>query len=317
MRAIDPEEVLMSWWVTVVVLVGVAGVIAALLASSRRRPTAEVAEPAPERIAITLEIEAEDVEDPRVKRLVADAASRMFRMVPSLRQVEVRDKRGKVLDRPMRSGGDPLRVDPPPVGLVEPHTVRRPRSPSESGERLGDVAAMRSAATGALAGGWLRDVPEPEPRVLADRFDLADEIRERITDPDDAVALIAAILERSADGVRIEGGRLWVGDAIVFVIRTPPGASVTAGALARTFASFRASGASLGYVVVFGHMDPIDVRRRELLAPGFVHLGSDAVQRMADAAALGGDPLRSARGPAIAEQLAHPAGRPFPDDRRR
>jgi hypothetical protein len=43
-----------------------------------------------------------------------------------------------------------------------------------------------------------------------------------------------------------------------------------------------------------------DVHRREMLAPHVLHAGPDGIQRMADAVAVGADPLRFAVAPAVA-----------------
>lgn len=304
MEHIDEEVVTVTWWAVSLVAIAIAALTATATAYVvRRRRTEVTLGEQPSRITITLDIEADDAGDERVQRMVADAALRMFRVMPSLQEIEVRDSRGYVLGHRTRSGRQ-LPERTMSVNLFEPHTVRRPSSPSRWNDLPAPGVSERPGPMGAMVGRLLHKVPGTEPRALAERFDLSEGIRARITDPDDMADVIGAILEEGRHEVRRDQGMLRVADAIVYLIRTPPGATVTAGALTRAYTAFRASGAPHGYAVALGHVDPVDIRRRELLAPEFVHLGADAVQRMADAAALGADPLRWARAPAIGSQAA-------------
>ncbi len=61
-------------------------------------------------------------------------------------------------------------------------------------------------------------------------------------------------------------------------------------------------------MVTVGLLDPSDLRRREILAPNVHHVAHDGVQRMADAVAVGADPLAFALGKVVlAQQLDQPA----------
>jgi hypothetical protein len=97
----------------------------------------------------------------------------------------------------------------------------------------------------------------------------------------------------------VDGDLLHVGDTAVVVLR-PPGPTVTPEALNHAFLRIQQSGASRGLVVALGYLDVNEVRRREMLAPQVLHVGPEGVQRMADAVALGADPLRFAVAPALA-----------------
>jgi hypothetical protein len=61
--------------------------------------------------------------------------------------------------------------------------------------------------------------------------------------------------------------------------------------LARAYLHAQASGARAGLVILLGFADPEEIARREVAAPHVQHVGSRAIQRMADAVAIGADPL--------------------------
>jgi hypothetical protein len=69
--------------------------------------------------------------------------------------------------------------------------------------------------------------------------------------------------------------------------------------LNHAYRRFIQSGASRGVVLSAGFMQFLDVRRREFLDPALLHSGPEGIQRMADAVALGGNPMNFAAGPAL------------------
>jgi hypothetical protein len=69
--------------------------------------------------------------------------------------------------------------------------------------------------------------------------------------------------------------------------------------LNHAYRRFIQSGASRGVVLSPGFMPFLDVRRREFLDPALLHAGPEGIQRMADAAALGGNPMSFAAAPAL------------------
>jgi hypothetical protein len=74
---------------------------------------------------------------------------------------------------------------------------------------------------------------------------------------------------------------------------------ITAEMLNHAFLRVHGTGTERRLVVGFGCFDTWDVRRREIHAPDVRHVGPRGVQRMADAVALGIDPLRSVLGPPL------------------
>jgi hypothetical protein len=141
-------------------------------------------------------------------------------------------------------------------------------------------------------------------RAILDRFDLPNEVRMRAGQDPDEVDVIRAILETGGHRVEADGDLLTLEDLAIVVIRPPD----TAGhdALNRAYHRILDSGKARGLVVAPGLIDPLEIRRRELLVPEVLHVGPSAVQRMADAVALGGDPIRFAVAPALAASAGRP-----------
>lgn len=240
------------------------------------------------RAVVTLDVGAAAATSPAAGRLVDDAAGRVFATMPDATEVEVRDREGGVLGRRRRE--TPLEVDIPNE-LYEPH-ARADRTPDPR-DGLTDRGETLPAVD--------RDRPPPPgiARPLAERFELPDAVRSRLDDPDDAVALVRALLEAAGLTVERDGDVLSAGDAAVVVIPAPIGEPLTPDALNRAYRRFRDSGASRGVVVTPGFMDPTDVRRREVFVPSLLHAGPEGIQRMADAVELGADPVRFAAAPAF------------------
>ena len=120
-------------------------------------------------------------------------------------------------------------------------------------------------------------------------------VTDLVRDPDDPVDIVRAILEASGRPVEVEDDVLRSGEHFVAILGARTGRPVVPKALSDLYLRFRSSGATDGVVICLRHLDPVDVRRRELLAPELRHEGVDAIQAMADAVARGEDPLISGR----------------------
>ncbi len=69
-------------------------------------------------------------------------------------------------------------------------------------------------------------------------------------------------------------------------------------ALTDTFLKFQKSRASRAVAITAGHLGLREIERRQSLAPNLRYTGLSAVQRMADAVAVGANPLMFATNPA-------------------
>lgn len=239
------------------------------------------------RAVIVLDLTDVDATSAAAQRLVDEAASRAFAALPDAIEIEVRDQTGAVLGRRRRE--TPREVEIPP-DLYAPSTRRH------SGPDLSDIS--EPSGVGTLPS--VRQDPDPVEgahRQLAERFELPETVAARIDDPDDAVAIVRAILEAGGHGVEVDGDLIRAADHVVIVVRTPIGEPLGRELLNRAYLRFSESGAPRGILVTPGFMDPSDVRRREVFAPTFSHAGPDGIQRMADAVALRADPLRFAAAP--------------------
>jgi hypothetical protein len=140
------------------------------------------------------------------------------------------------------------------------------------------------------------DVHVPD-RPFADRFVLTDEVRAAVRDPERPIDLVAAILQVAGRPVERQGDVVVSGDTAVAIV--PHLAHGMEDAMTRAFMHIRDTAAERGVVIRLGYVDPDEVRRREGAAPDVRHVTADAIQRMADAVALGGDPIAFAIGPAV------------------
>ena len=256
----------------------------------RRAATSPAPPPAAEVIAsreiVTLDIGDVPPGNERVQRLVRDAASRVFVRSPAVAEVEVRSRSGTVVARVPAVAPLPRLESTPPMSLLEPHPLHRTGSP------VGTGGTGRSAAPGFDA----RERPVTR-RPLADTLDLTPEIRRRIRRSDDPVDVVRAILDAGGLSVRVDGEVITSGDVAIVVL--PAHTTYPPDALSHAYVRFLESHASEGIVLSFGYLDPENIRHREVLAPSLRHAGADAIQRMADAVALGADPLAFALGPAV------------------
>jgi hypothetical protein len=222
-----------------------------------------------------------------------DAAAQALRSHPDLEHVEVTTRSGKLLRRVERHvTAGPGGVVPPE--LAEPHRPST-HAPDPSGHLEGErevSAALPHYAERAESGAH---------STLADAFDLPQAVRARISDPDQAIGLVRAILEAGGVDVTVDGDVLRAGDQVVVVLPYALGKVVSSEDLNNAYMRFTQSRARRGVVVTPGLMSPVDLRRRHSMAPALLHAGPDGIQRMADAVALGADPLRFATGTALAE----------------
>jgi hypothetical protein len=144
-------------------------------------------------------------------------------------------------------------------------------------------------------------------RHFADRYELPESVRTLIRDPDDPVDVVRAVLEAAGGLPVVEGDTLKVG-GWALVILAPHDRVIHAAMLGHAFLRVEAAQATSGVVIMLGFADVEDVRRRETVAPHVVHVGPSAIQRMADAVALGLDPLRFVMLPTVGQRRRARAG---------
>jgi hypothetical protein len=232
---------------------------------------------------VVLPVRDADLDDPAIRRLVDDATRRALYADPEVTTVVVRSLDGVELGRLRRS--TPSAPEPfvdVPLPLREPHARHHP-GPHDP------IELDRAGATPTYARFSSEERPQPH-RSLADHFELSDDVRRRIADHEDAVAIVRAILETSGAPIHVDGPVITAYDRIMIVLRTPLYASVGHEDLSAAFLRFQRSGATRGVVVTPGALHHHDIRRREALAPAFRHAGADGIQRMADAVSVGADP---------------------------
>jgi hypothetical protein len=235
---------------------------------------------------VTLDLTVDDPDRPAVQRLVTDVARRALRADPELDEVEVRDRDGNVLGRLSR----PTPLPPPPAIADE---LREPRAAR-------DHTPQPVRPAGATA-----RLPEPDAEIdltvpgqpIADRLDLPASVRSRVRDPERPLDVIRAILEASGRPVRVERGTLVAGDTAIVVVS--PGSRAIDAELSDAFMRIQAANVARGVVVRLGYVDPALVRHREAAAPHVRHVTAEAIQRMADAVEVGGDPVEFAVGPLL------------------
>jgi hypothetical protein len=235
---------------------------------------------------IVLDLDIDDPDDPTVQRLVHDAGRRALVTDPDLDSVEVRSRSGTVLATVPRT--QPVRPEATIPDELHAHQHPRRHTP--------DPVAPAGATREARSRADQDDVHVPD-RPFADRFVLPDEVRGSVRDPDRAIDVVAAILEVAGRPVERQGDVIVSGDTAMAVVP-----HLTHGmdeALTRAFMHIRDTAAARGVVVRLGYVDPDEIRRREAAAPDVRHVTADAIQRMADAVALGGDPIAFAIGPAV------------------
>lgn len=271
----------------VLALLVVAGIVVWLVRAPapelRERGSWHEGEVAARRIA--LDLGASDPDHPSVERLVQDVARRALREDPELDEVEVTDRDGTVLGRLARPS-------PLAPGPTLPEQLHEPRARTDHTPRV----------VGGPSSSW-GELPEPDQDVdisvpgtlFADRFDLPDHVRRRVTDPERPIEVVRAILEAAGRPVHLDRDVAVTGDtaiAIVSVLRTGE-------ELSEAFMRVHASGAARGVIIRLAYADPELIRHREAAAPHVRHVTAEGIQRMADAVEAGGDPVEFAAGPVV------------------
>lgn len=276
--------------IVVVVLLVAVVLVAAFLIGRRlgRTPPAPPPRPwettEPGGAVVVLDLVPPDPDHPSVQRLVEEAARRPLRTDPEVRVVEVRDRNHRVLGRVHRP--EPLREVSIPDDLHEPH-ARRSRTP----DPLGRSAPFRPRP------GPVSESVEVADRPFADRFDLDERIRRAIGAPGDPVEVVRSILAIGGHEPEVHGDLVVAGDVAIVVLADPGHALDEA--LSRSFLRIQQARVPRGVVIHLGWVNPETLHRRELAAPNVRHVGTEAVQRMADAVTVGADPIGFVLGPAV------------------
>lgn len=268
----------------VVVVAAIAGAIAYAASRGRPKPWQAPEEPGTHDV-VTLQLQGGEAGDPAVQRLVREAASRRFGLYPHIETVEVRRLDGAVLGRVDRKES----LKPPPTIPQQLH-VERAHRPHEPKVTESDRTSRSP----------LEIDPEDfatSDKPFADSFSLPDEVRERITDLDSPTAVVSAILAAANVSHRDEPGMIVAGDVAIVLVGDGTGHTVTGDDLSAGYLKFESAHVRDGVAICLGYVNPQELHRRELLAPALKHAGPEAIQRMADALALGGNPVAFAAGP--------------------
>ena len=266
-----------------------ASLVALIALRSSRRPAVTRTDPpltAADRALVTLEVDVADPGSPAAQRLVHEMALGIFRTAPDARDVEVRTRAGTFLGRVSRETPPSRELTVSPW-LHEPH-IRRTHVPDVLGGLYGSEPVPRPPDR------HTQDELTPPHRPLIDHFDLPESVRTRIDDPDDPIDLVRAILGAAGVPCEIDGDLIRGGESTLVILRASGDIVIGREALNHAYLRVVGSGAQRGSVIGLGYMDPREVKRREMMAPQVLHAGPDAIQRMADAVALGADPLRFA-----------------------
>lgn len=278
-----------------VFLTAVAAVLVVLAAAKlvqwlrpMRRP-GTVRRPWPDRAPrggrVTLDLVVEDPELPSVRRLVDNAAREALRRDDLLDVVTVVDRSGTAIGTMRRR--EPLRQAPElPHDLFEPRLrgTRGPSAVDTDPEPLPELLPLGS-----------EPVATPR-RPFGTRVQLSERARVLLVDPERPADVVRAVL--TAAGHRPERhGEVVITDEVAIAIAE--GRDDVDAALNRAFVAVRDSGCPRGLVIRVGYADPRLLHRRELATPSIRFVGSEAIQRMADAEALGADPLDFAVGPPV------------------
>jgi hypothetical protein len=241
---------------------------------------------------IVLDLVASDPDDESVQRLVQGAATQALAHDRELTHVEVVDREGTVLGTVHRTPKPTREVDLPPE-LHEPH-ARRSRSPDvtrpSSGRPRRELTRDERAESIA-------------DRPWAERFELPDRVLSQLDDRDHPAELIRAILHAAGRPAERHGELVLTEDVAFVTVSMSTGADE---ALTRAFLRVQNSGMPHGIVVRLGYADPRLVQRRDLAAPNVRYTDAEAIQRMADALALGADPVAFAVGPRVLRAVKHP-----------
>lgn len=228
---------------------------------------------------VVLDIEVDDPQRPSAQRLVRDVGERVLAKRSDLDDIEVRDRRGTTLGHVHRP--DPL---PQLVETSRDAHAPRPHQPDPVGGTTPPPVDHRGSGV---------DVIVPQ-RDFVERFELTDAVRSRVRDADEPIDVVRAILEAAGHDPRLDGEVLIAGDTgfvVARVLDDHPNEILN-----HAYLRFRDAGLPRGIVIRVGWVNPEYVRYREFAAPMVRHVGTDAIQRMADAVDLGEDPIELALG---------------------
>jgi hypothetical protein len=128
-------------------------------------------------------------------------------------------------------------------------------------------------------------------QTLAERLRLPGLVADALESYDDAAELVAVFLSMVGHPVERDGDLLRLGDAVVIVSPAEVGEPSGRDDLICAYGRFLSSGARRGVFVTLGRLPIEAVHRREKLDPRFVHVDFRGLQRMAETAAAGEDPL--------------------------
>jgi hypothetical protein len=243
------------------------------------------------RAIVQVDVGDVDPSSTAVDRLVDSVVAQALAATPGVEAVEVRSRAGRVLAVRLQEAPRVVSVAP---DLYDPHAPRHAGPDVRS-----SLTAASAGRPGVADAGEAGDLPR---KALADRLDLPASVRGRISDPDDVVGLVTAILDAAGIDHRTDGSVVRAGDAAVIVVPAAVEEPVSRDELSEAFLRFQHSGARRGVVITPGHLQFADVRRRQAMAPDLLHAGFDGLQRMADAVELGADPIGFAANPATASR---------------
>lgn len=270
----------------IVVVAALIGVVAYVASRGRPQPWRAPEEPGSHDV-ITLDLPAGEADDPAVVRLVREAAGRRFAAFGHIETVEVVRPDGQTLGTVQRS--ERLRpTSDLPASLHAEHAPR-PHTPSVTGSSGPQRQPLEIDLT---------ELKESD-KAFADAFALPDAVRARLNDPGNPTAVVAAVLDVAGVTHRAEPGIVVAGDTALVLIGDGSGHTVTRDDLSSGFLRFESAGVPRGVAICLGYVNPQELHRRELLAPALKHAGPEAIQRMADALALGGNPVAFAAGAGV------------------
>lgn len=267
-----------------VLVVLMIGVLVARKPIRQPRPSAPAATaglrvsfPRPGQAVAILPVKA-GVSSAAVGRLVDELAMSVLDSFEDAKDVEFRTNNGELLgrrSRPQEMPASPARPFPersrPPAA---PLRLRQP-SAGEASARV-DLAVSRS---------------------LADRLELPSHLQAGLEDPNDPVDIVEQLLRAAGHHPDRTGNLLRLDEHALVVLRVPVESTVEVEDLNRAYIQFLNSGSSRGLVVAAGYFPSREIARRQAIDPDLRHAGFQDLQRMADVAAAGMDPLAFAMPP--------------------
>lgn len=285
-----------AWIVVIIALLLAAAALVvwtrrSVPSTAGRRPEPTRRAPSGRDVSIMLDVGGAEPGTPSVTRMVEEVGNRVLATTPEAEQVTVTNRDGVTLG-----------------------TVVRPSTPDEAGPALVDErpsAAPRHHRPDPTRTDRSR-TPRPEgpdvevvlePRHLAERFDLPAAVIEELRDPEDPIELVRAIFVAAGLPARVDGDVVRSEDEVFIVVPEVHGRPAGEG-LNRAFHRFKETGASSAVAISMGYASPREMRKREALEPALAHVGPSALQRMADAVALGADPRRFAVMPSVADNTS-------------